>query len=101
MLNNSCCALLTALQVIKHPRSSTCVNDDSVVLSVVAVGVEPLHYKWKKNGEDITDSECTGTTSPTLTILSFSQAHEGNYSCIISNNQKSIESESANLTLGI
>ena len=101
MLNNSCCALLTALQVTKHPRSSTCVDGESVALSVMAVGAEPLHYKWKKNREDITDPECTRTTSPTLTILSFSQAHEGNYSCIISNKQKSIQSEPANLALGI
>ena len=97
---NSCCTLQTALQVTKHPRSSTCVDGESVALSVVAVGAEPLHYKWKKNREDITNPECTGTTSLTLTILSFSQAHVGNYSCIISNNQNSIESEPANLALG-
>ena len=101
MLNNSCCALRTALQVTKHPRSSTCVNGESVVLSVVAVGAEPLHYKWKKNGEDITDPECTGTNLSTLTIHSFSDVHEGNYSCTIGNNEQCIHSEPANLALGI
>ena len=88
-----------ALQVTKHPRSCTCANGERVDLSVSAIGGEPLQYKWKKNGEDIIDPECTGATTQILTIHSFSQAQEGNYFCIVSNNQKSVQSEPANLAL--
>ena len=71
-----------------------------MVLSVSAIGSEPLYYKWKKNGEGITDPECTGANTPTLTIDSFSNEHQGMYSCIVNNKQASIESNSANLSLG-
>ena len=70
-------------------------------LTVSAIGPEPLHYKWKKNGEDITNPDCTGTNTPTLTIHLFSQDFKGNYSCTVSNDQQSAESEPANLALGM
>ena len=66
-----------------------------------AIGAEPLLYKWKRNGEDITYPECTGINTPILTIHSFSQDHQGNYSCIVSNSQKSVSSGPANLALGM
>ena len=65
-----------------------------------AIGPDPLQYKWKKNGEDIIDPECTGTNLSTLTIHSFSHVHDGNYTCTVSNNEQSINSEPANLALG-
>ena len=89
-----------ALQVTKHPRTRTCVNGERVDLSVSAIGAEPLRYKWKMNGEDITSPEFSGTNFPTLTIYTFSQTHQGNYTCVVSNNQKSVQSEAANLALG-
>ena len=66
-----------------------------------AIGAKPLQYQWKKNGSDITDPECTGDNTQILTIDSFSQAHEGHYSCIVSNSLQSVESETAHLTLGV
>ena len=92
---------LTDLQILKHPQSRTCDYGARVVLSVSAIGAEPLQYKWTKNGNDITDPKCAGTNIPILTIHSFSQAHEGNYSCIVSNDHKTLPSEPANLALGM
>ena len=71
-----------------------------MVLSISAVGSEPLYYKWKKNGEDITDPECTGVNTPILTIGSFSRHHQGNFICIVNNEQMSDKSDPANLALG-
>ena len=92
---------ITDLQICEHPRSGTCTYGARVVLSLSAVGSEPLQYKWKKNGEDIIDPKCTGISTPILTIHSFSQDHQGNFSCIVSSNQKSIQSKHANLALGM
>ena len=92
---------LTDLQICKHPESHTCDYGACVILSVSAIGAGPLQFKWTKNGKDITDPKCTGTNMPILTIHSFSQAHEGNYTCIVSNNHKTLPSEPATLALGM
>ena len=66
-----------------------------------AIGAEPLQYQSKKDGADITDPECTGSTTQILTIHTFSQDHQGNYSCIVSNSLQSVESKTAHLALGV
>ena len=91
---------ITELRIFQHPQSNSCVDRAHVVLSVSAVGLDPLRYRWKKNGEDITDDDITGTNTQTLNIHSFSQIHQGYYSCTVSSSQQSIQSEAANLTLG-
>ena len=64
-----------------------------------AIGPGPLSYKWKKDGVDINDQDYTGIDETTLIIRSFSLKHEGNYSCGIKYNEKSMESKSAKLEL--
>ena len=64
-----------------------------------AIGPGPLSYKWKKDGVDINDQDYTGIDEATLIIRSFSLKHEGNYSCEIKYNEKSMESKSAKLEL--
>ena len=93
-------ALLTALHITRHPQSSACTKGEHVELFVSAIGAEPLQYQWKKDGAVITDPECTGATTQILTIHTFSQDHQGNYSCIVSNSLQSVESKAAHLTLG-
>ena len=70
-----------------------------VSLSVSAVGPGPLSYKWKKDGVGIVDEDYTGIDEATLIVRSFSLEHEGNYSCEIKYNEKSMESISAKLEL--
>ena len=72
-----------------------------MILSVSAVGRGPLSYKWKKDGKDISYPECIGNNTDTLTIHSFTHKYEGLYKCTVTDSQKSIESEPANLTLGL
>ena len=64
-----------------------------------AIGPGPLSYKWKKDGVDINDQDYTGIDEANLIIRSFSLKHEGNYSCEIKYNEKSMESKSAKLEL--
>ena len=72
-----------------------------MTLSVSAVGSGCLTYQWKKDGKAISDSkQCSGTCEPTLKINGFSTDDQGEYSCVIKNNHKTIESNSAKMALG-
>jgi hypothetical protein len=68
---------------------------------VSAIGADPLQYQWKKDGAVVSDPESTGTTTQILTIHTFSQNHQGSYTCIVSNGLQSVESKAAHLALGI
>ena len=70
-----------------------------VSLSVSAIGPGPLTYKWKKDGVDIIDKDCTGVNEQTLIISSFSLQHEGKYTCEVKSNQKLVKSNPAKLEL--
>ena len=71
-----------------------------MTLSVTAVGEGTLCYKWKRNGNDVTQSKCTGIHTATLSISCFSLEHEGKYTCVVSNHEEATESEPAELLLG-
>lgn len=88
------------LQITKHPDSNIWIKDgDSVTLSVVAFGAE--EYEWKRDDKVITGPKYHGTNGPILTINGFSAADQGEYSCIVKNSERSLESKPANMALGI
>ena len=86
----------------KHPQGNTNIMfGKKVILSVSAIGSEPLSYKWKKDGEELlSDNKCKGTNADTLTIVSFSKEDRGNYTCTVNSGHQSVESKSAALELG-
>ena len=93
--------LLTDLRIRSHPESNTNIKcHDNVTLSVSATGAKPLYYKWRRNGKDITHPKCSGIDTPTLFISYFSPENQGDYTCIVSDDQEAIESVSAKLMLG-
>jgi hypothetical protein len=67
---------------------------------VYATGAKPRRYEWKRNGQNITNPKCSGVDTSTLSIDYFSPEHEGDYTCIVSDDEESIESLSAELKLG-
>ena len=87
------------LQIVEHPKSMVCDFQTQVTLSVSAVGPETLLYKWKKDGVDINDEDYTGINESSLSIRSFSLKHKGMYSCRVKHNEKSAESDPAELEL--
>lgn len=94
---------LSDIQIKKHPQSDMNIKyHGSVTLSVNAAGpgIKPFRYKWKRNGQDITNPKCSGVDTPTLSIDEFSSEHEGDYTCIVSDDEDNIESLSAELKLG-
>ena len=93
----------TGLHITKHPQFPPEVKyGDYVAIFVSAVGDQnSLKYSWKFEGEDITLASCTGSNTRILVIKSCSIAHQGKYTCIVSNRQGSkIESNPALLKLG-
>lgn len=92
----------TDSQILKQPESNIfCEYHKKVVLSVFAVGYGTLCYEWKKDGDVINYSECTGTETDALTISNFSHKHQGAYICVVNDGQKFTKSEPVNLILGM
>ena len=83
-----------------HPQSKACEDHAPVSLSVSAIGAGNLNYKWKKDGKDVSDPGCTGVDTSTLTIVPFSSAHVGKYTCTVRDCHRSVESKSAELDFG-
>ena len=92
----------TELQITQQPQSNTSIKySEAVTISVSATGADNLSYRWKKDGIDIYGDHFQGADTPTLTIWEFSADDQGKYSCVIKNCNGSVESEQAELTLGI
>ena len=72
-------------------------ENNSVIISIEAIGPGELSYTWKKDGTVITSSkypDCTGFDTDTLTISPLTALYEGDYICMISNQDGvSIESD--------
>ena len=90
---------ITDFQVFEHPKSTGCDYHAPVSLTASAIGPGPLTYRWKRERAVIDDEDCTGVDEATLTIRSFSQRHEGDYSCQVQCNENFIESHPAKLEL--
>ena len=98
-----CMLCIIELQITEHPQSNASIKwKENVTLTVSAIEAENLAYYWKKDGDDVSDSKYTGTTTPTLTIREFLPENQGSYSCLLMNNydKSSIESHRADLALG-
>ena len=70
-----------------------------VSLTVLAIGPGSLKFQWKRDEDNIMidDEDYTGVDEATLTIGSFSQEHKGYYSCEVTCNGKSVQSDRAKL----
>ena len=87
----------TDLIILSNPQSKICEFHTPVSLSVSAIGAGHLNYKWKKDGKDVNDPGYTGVDGSTLTIISFSSAHVGKYTCTVMDSHRTVESGPAQL----
>lgn len=78
-------------------------ENNSVTISIEAIGPGELSYTWKKDGAVITSTkypDCTGLDTDTLTISPLAALYEGDYVCMISNQDGvSVESEVTTVTV--
>ena len=89
-------------QIIEQPQEELFANcGESVTLHLTAVGSGQLSYEWKKNQKEIIDRDhYDGIDTATLCITSFSDVCQGEYMCIVKNNDDAIiESKHAKVEL--
>jgi formylglycine-generating enzyme required for sulfatase activity len=78
--------------ITTQPRTQSVALGNSITFSVVAEGVLPFTYQWRKDGVDIPDA-----TDATYSILSATELDEGSYDCVITNVAGTVTSDPAML----
>lgn len=82
-----------------QPAGKTMCEGESVVLSVGVSG-DNLVYQWKRNGIALTNSgNVTGTTTSNLSISNVTLNDAGDYTCTVSGNCGTVNTNSAVLTI--
>jgi len=89
-------ALLTipvAPQIIGAPQNVTVAEGGTAQFSVIAVGAEPLSYRWLFNGTD----DLANATNATLVLTNVIFAQSGTYAAVVSNVAGAVTSPAAAL----
>ena len=76
--------------IVSQPKSTYAWPGDTIIFSVVAAGVQPLQYQWRKNGVPI-----SGEVVSSLTLKSLSGSEEGRYDVVVRDGDQIINSEQA------
>ena len=88
------------LKINTQPIEQEVFYTQEVALSVSATGAGTIMYEWMKDGSSIATLESTDFTaadSPILRISHFSKKHEGKYSCVVRNQDNTLDSHTVNL----
>jgi len=78
VLSPSTLLLFRPPQIITQPKGFTLYRGETATLTVVADGLQPLFYQWKK-----ADVALAGETNSNLNLTSVSAATSGSYSVIV------------------
>lgn len=81
-------------QIVTQPRGGTVFASDDVTLSVVATGIPPIVYQWRRDGEPI-----EGATGETLRLPAIGVDQAGDYDVVVTAGQG--ETTSAVATLAV
>ncbi len=81
---------LRAPEITTQPVSGIYSAGSTLTLSVEAIGTEPLHYQWQRNGENL-----PGQTEAVLTIPNVQADDVGEYTVVVSNEAGSATSARA------
>jgi len=84
----------SAPTITTQPAALNVTSGSIASFSVVAAGISPLTYQWRKDGADI-----AGATASSYSISSTSSTSAGNYTVVVSNLAGSVTSGTATLTV--
>jgi hypothetical protein len=88
--------VLAPPSIVAGPLSQVLEPGQTLVLSVVASGDEALQYQWLLNGTTLERE-----TDPTLRIDNAQWEHSGSYSVVVANPVGAVESNPAEVQVGI
>jgi hypothetical protein len=95
----SATAVLTVLvppSIAAPPGSLGVMAGSSATFTVAANGTAPLHYRWRRNGINV-----TGATNSSFTITNAQPTHAGSYTVVVSNSVATVTSAVATLTVNL
>ncbi len=82
--------------ITQQPQSIAVAAGATATFSVIALGTQPLSYRWQRGGVDIAGATASAYTSPAVTAADDGAA----FRVIISNAAGSVTSQAAVLTVG-
>ncbi len=86
--------------VTAQPADAEVCEGDPVSFSVTGDGIGTLLYQWRLDGIDLVDdSRISGATTDTLSIDPVYASDAGDYTCVVTDDNSSQESASAELTV--
>lgn len=93
--------ILSAPRIVTQPASDAGAPGGTVSFSVAVIGTEPLTYRWRFNGTNLSDGpRVSGATTPTLVLNDLQPADAGLYSVAVENRVGAAVSEGARLVVG-
>ncbi len=85
--------------ITTQPQNSAALIGGSATFNVAAAGVAPLTYRWKKNGNNLSDNGSVfGSTTAVLTLNNIQASDLANYTVLVSNTFGGVISVPASLS---
>jgi hypothetical protein len=84
--------IYSPVAITQNPSDLTVDNGSDAEFTVAASGSEPFDYQWYKNGEELVNAN-----SSALTLSNVTPDDEGDYACLVSNQETNALSETAHL----
>ncbi|HOB97598.1 MAG TPA: immunoglobulin domain-containing protein [Verrucomicrobiota bacterium] len=92
--------VFAAPRIESNPEPQSLAIDSTALLSVSALGAEPLSYQWRKDGTPLVDGDgISGTALRELRIEAVTFENAGGYSVVVSNAHGSATSQVAQVTV--
>jgi uncharacterized repeat protein (TIGR03803 family) len=83
-------------QITTPPQSQNRSLGSAAMFPVTATGDLPMSWQWQKNGTNLMDGgQFSGSATSTLTISNLTEANDGTYAVIVSNNIGAVTSSGA------
>jgi hypothetical protein len=88
--------IVTPIQITQHPQSQSTAPGSNITFSVSAIGTGLLRYQWTFNGTNIDSA-----TTSILTLTNVQLANHGFYQVIVTDDNGSVLSQAALLTVRV